>query len=197
MGGEPLLHPLINYIIEFARLKFSKTEITVLTNGLLLNSMSGDFWYTCKDNNVRVAMSYYPIDTYVHTAAVKIKAKTFGVKFKEFSGAKTFERTINIKGNSDPQKAINFCRGDIAKLCPILFNGRLYHCSLTAFVHIFNNHFKKNIPQPDGIDITDSDMYDDRLLSILSKPCETCRFCLTESVPTTWGLSKKDIKEWI
>jgi MoaA/NifB/PqqE/SkfB family radical SAM enzyme len=47
-GGEPLLHPRILEIFTIARKYFPRTDLSFMTNGLLLLKMPEIFWETCK-----------------------------------------------------------------------------------------------------------------------------------------------------
>ena len=72
LGGEPLLHPEINVLMKIARKYFPKTQIVLLTNGILLPAMPNDFWKTCKKNKIIVIISYYPIEIDIKTTALSI-----------------------------------------------------------------------------------------------------------------------------
>jgi MoaA/NifB/PqqE/SkfB family radical SAM enzyme len=61
MGGEPLLHPSIIEIIKIARQNF-KGEINICTNGILVDKQSTEFFKACRDNEVSIAITKYPIN---------------------------------------------------------------------------------------------------------------------------------------
>ena len=44
LGGEPLLHPEINKLMNITRFYFPHTTIDIITNGLLLDKMPDSFW---------------------------------------------------------------------------------------------------------------------------------------------------------
>ena len=62
LGGEPLLHPQIIELIEITSNLFPKSEIIILTNGILVNKMDEKFWQALKDNNVKLETTQYPIN---------------------------------------------------------------------------------------------------------------------------------------
>jgi len=71
MGGEPLLHPNICEFLYIARKNFPKTDIRLVTNGLLLKKMPEHFWVALRLTNVKVDMSKYPptnneFDSYIN-----------------------------------------------------------------------------------------------------------------------------------
>ena len=59
LGGEPLLHPHIINIIEMTRNYFPFSKIDLVTNGLLLNKMSDDFFNVCYKNKIVISISNY------------------------------------------------------------------------------------------------------------------------------------------
>lgn len=48
MGGEPLLHPQLDEILDAAREVFPHTDIWLSTNGILLLKQTDEFWNCCK-----------------------------------------------------------------------------------------------------------------------------------------------------
>lgn len=64
LGGEPLLNPDINNIIEKAGkiLKNGKTRLRIMTNGVLLPKMSESFWNMVLKYNVLISVTKYPIN---------------------------------------------------------------------------------------------------------------------------------------
>ena len=61
LGGEPLLHPSLNECMQIARRHFPKTRITLVTNGLLLTRQKDEFWQTCRENQITIQVTRYPI----------------------------------------------------------------------------------------------------------------------------------------
>lgn len=59
MGGEPLLHPEVEKFLVEARKLFPKSEIQLVTNGLLLKKRKEELLDTINDNNIRVCVSNY------------------------------------------------------------------------------------------------------------------------------------------
>ena len=78
LGGEPLLHPNLLEIICISRQYFSTAVITILTNGILLSKQSDEFWSICKENNIGISISQYPIKLDIET--IEKFSKQFGIK---------------------------------------------------------------------------------------------------------------------
>jgi len=60
-GGEPLLHPRLTEMFDIVRACFKDTDLSFMTNGILLPKMSVEFWENCRKNDVCVSLSRYPI----------------------------------------------------------------------------------------------------------------------------------------
>ncbi len=60
LGGELLLHPEINEIMRITRETFPIGRIRVVTNGILLPSMSDEFWEKCREYQVEISVSHIP-----------------------------------------------------------------------------------------------------------------------------------------
>ena len=63
LGGEPLLHPEIEKVLEVARETCGDmVKILLLTNGILLPRMGTIFWDICRKNKIFIGVSQYPIN---------------------------------------------------------------------------------------------------------------------------------------
>lgn len=61
MGGEPLLHPDIKEILIDTRDVFQESRLLLSTNGVLCKKMGEDFWNLCRDLNITIRFTRYPI----------------------------------------------------------------------------------------------------------------------------------------
>jgi organic radical activating enzyme len=99
LGGEPLLHTGITGIIKTAREYFPKTEIGILTNGLLLTKMGACFWTCCRECDVKITITKYPVK--IDMAAIKDLAKNSDVRLEilyEEGGRSFYYRPLNKNG---------------------------------------------------------------------------------------------------
>ncbi len=199
MGGEPLLHPEIIKIMEIAR-KYFDGPINIVTNGILLPKMKEDFWQSCKKNNIRITVTSYPIK--LDRVLIKKTAKLNSVKLKmrmQMMNIHTWCRLPkDINGGQDIQDNFKLCL--VANFCVFLKDGRLSTCCLPLVADRFNNFFdvKFKIEDNDFIDIyTAKDKSE--IYNFLCKPIPFCRFCKIRewNVGIEWGVSKKEIHEWI
>lgn len=202
IGGEPLLHTEIVSLMKTSRKNFTEGIIYVFTNGILLPSMSPDFWEACRENDIGIKISAYPIK--LDIAKITEMAQKYSVNVSWVRDATETERStfrkqrINLAGNSDI--ALNFAVCARGNGCITLSKGRLYTCTFAAHIHNFSRCFGQNIEltDADSLNIYD-DMTADEILQELTKPIPLCRYCDTISPPETftWGPTKRDIKEWV
>jgi hypothetical protein len=203
MGGEPLLHPKLLNFVHITRKAFPNpsTSIDIVTNGLLLLKQEETFWKTCKDNNIRVSVTKYPIN--LDFEKMVQTAKLYGVLLN-FDGTSETEpiktmchRVYDLRGSQNYKKNFKAC--GYGNGCIFLKDGRLSTCGLSSHFQHFNKYFSQNI------EVTDADSIDifksrtaKEILRYLTNPIPLCRYCNVQArtYGNTWCVSKKDIKEW-
>ena len=199
IGGEPLLHPNIENCISIARTYFPKGKISIFTNGLLLLKQSDTFWKTCKNNDITLIITRYPIR--LDYESIISLAKKNDVLLEFFGTSEDFKYMNNlgldISGGQDIKKSFSMC-GE-ANNCIKLKNGRLYTCTRPAAIYKFNKFFKKNliVTERDSIDIYKASS-EKEILDFLAKPISFCKYCSFETRRSMeWGQTKGDINEWL
>lgn len=201
MGGEPLLHPQLKDFLYIARKYFPKTTLHLITNGMLLLNQTNDFWKACRDNDILIAHTKYPIELDFDT--IKEVARKNGVKYQYYdvreNGAKTsYYIPLDLKGNQN--KYVNFIKCGHANYCCFLAQGgKLFTCTVAPNIRHFNKFFNKNISltSADYIDIYKA-KNSNEVMNFLCRPIPFCKFCYVNkrTFGHAWEKSKKDIKEW-
>ena len=202
LGGEPLLNPDIITLMKIARENFTDGNIYVFTNGILLPKKGPEFWTACHDNNIGILISAYPIK--IDIDAIRSLSEKFSVCVNWAWDQQENERntfhvaTINLSGDSSIP--VNFYMCTRGNQCITLSHGRLFTCTFAPHVHHFNKFFGQHIEitEADYINIY-SDITSDEILNRLREPIPACRYCVTAkpSRKFTWGLTRKDIHEWL
>jgi len=191
MGGEPLLHQDPASFISITRTIFPGSHIRFVTNGILLPKAPTSFWETCRNTNTTINLIAYPPLKHINELRTLCESERVSLTVRS---VKTFNACNNLLGDSDKRKAFEFCRNKF--FCPLLKEGRLYHCAMPAYVHYFNQSFGYQIVADKGINIHARSISGAKILRQLNMPIETCRWCTQDDVPFLWAVSKKDPADW-
>ncbi|MDR2426987.1 MAG: radical SAM protein [Endomicrobium sp.] len=200
MGGEPLLHPNVSDFFKMTRNYFPKTSIVLVTNGILLNHQPDKFWIECKENNIQIENTVYPID--INIERIENTADKYHVNFIPYGC--TVEKTktsyhipLDLEGKGNCAENFAYCFH--ANNCIMLKKGKIYTCSIAPNIEHFNKYFNTNVPssERDGIDIYKVNKIDE-ILDFLAKPIPFCKYCNIQkrSFNHPWKTSKKEILEW-
>lgn len=200
-GGEPLLNKDIVQYIRIAHEFLPEAKILILTNGILLNDMSQEFFDVCRECGAKLEVTKYPIDfDYDKVEALAMK---HGVEFHYYDGGISIKTTsykpLDLDGRQDKYESFHSCYMANAT-CVTLKNGRLYGCTLPPHIDVFNEYFDKDIK------VTDKDyiyIYDDisaeDIFDFLCNPMSMCKYCKVKewTHDNKWKTSKRMIEEWV
>lgn len=201
LGGEPLLHPDISYILKVARQAYRHVPIFIITNGFLLDRMDEEFWNTCKEKNIAIEITRYPVKFDYSRIATIIKERNY-VHIEYKGRTKLFKKRqyvlpIDSEGKQDGTDSFRHCF--MAGSCINLSNGHLYTCSYAAFINRFNKYFNKNIPvtSEDSVDIYSTENTEETIKK-LTNPIPLCRYCAVRQrrYGMEWEVSCKEYSEW-
>jgi hypothetical protein len=200
LGGEPLLHPEITNIIKIARSHFHGGDINIVTNGILLKKMPGDFWDACRENDINIIISGYPIKLDIDGIKNITKKNNIRLTIRgNANDVKIWNKVpIDTGGGQDAVKNFRICYG--ANFCITLEEGKLATCPIPFVIRHFNKYFNQNIPaaEQDCIDIFKVKSIDE-IFDFLRRPAPICAYCNLKKIiyGITWAVSKKEITEWI
>lgn len=200
IGGEPLLHPNLSVCMRIARTYFPKGEISVFTNGLLLLKQRDEFWQTCREQNISIIVTKYPVA--LNYEEIMDRAQKEQVVFKFFTTSEDFKFMINlgldVDGTQDMEHSFFQCNE--ANNCIKLRDGKLYPCTRPAAIYRFNHYFGFDLEvcKADFIDIYEA-VNKDEILKKLAEPIPFCRYCnvLKERNAMNWGKTEGKLEEWI
>lgn len=200
LGGEPLLNPEITLFMRCVRICFPDTEISVFTNGLLLEKMGQEFWEECRESVIQIIITKYPIKDGIYQRVEK-RCREEQIKWSYFGNTMvckySYHYPLDLEGKQDARAMYLHCGN--ANECITLKNGKLYTCSVAPNIDSFNRYFHQNIElcAEDGIDIYQTDSRQE-ILNFLSHPIPFCRYCKVyeRTDGHKWGVSKRTIDEW-
>ena len=184
LGGEPLLNPAFCDYVCIVRKYFPYTRIIIVTNGLLVPSLTETQIDILKQNHVILSISAYPVlDLQKITDFVNLHEIQTDIRSQKLY----FTKYLNPNGSSDKKAVFDKCP---RKECTFLGNGKMAACCQPFTVHYFNEYFGENIPENEWIDIYSEHINGWKILEYLLTPMETCRYCAPD-ICFEWDISKK------
>lgn len=186
IGGEPFLSPDIEEYIKRTRNLLPKTEIEMVTNGLLIPKLDSRILECIKDNNITISISQY-VPTLKIIDKIKSRLEEYNIDYvlKSAMSKKKFYKTLSLKKDSIYEKkcisrgCINICDGKIAK------------CPSVLYIDELNKKFDVEFPN-EGIYSLDS-FSDGRELNLaLEKRIPLCEHCINYQID--WEPCSKEQK---
>ena len=201
LGGEPLLHPNINEVLIMTRKIFENTNLTIITNGILLNKMPDSFWKCCNQNRVTILISKFPLnidfsETFDKAKKNKVIVKFYGAEKDKYKDM--YKMALDLKGTQDNEEMHRICWQNKG-FCNYFQDGKLYKCTTVGNIQNFNNYFKKNL------EVTNLDYIDiykvknsKEIKKYFENPIPFCKYC---NIPQNkdklpFEISKKEISDW-
>lgn len=197
MGGEPLLHPNIIDLMQIARTLFQESDIAIHSNGILLSSISNEFWEACERYKIGIILSYYPVDIDYTNICSLAKKHNVCLKTEIDTGVKKFRNfKLDLTGKQSYIKSWFYCTHADASVN--LYEGKLYTCDITAHSKHLAKYF--HIPleyeESDYINIYHEHSMDD-ILKKLNAPHPFCKYCCpNDSKIIDWKISDRKLSEW-
>lgn len=201
LGGEPLLHPDLIKFFGMARRNFPDAVIIIVTNGLKLLDQPEEFWLACKENDIAIRPTKYPIP--LDFKEMEKRAADYGVKYGYYGNSGIVTKTVNfyrldVEGRQDIRRNFLFCLR--ANNCISLRHGKLYTCSVAPTARHLGRYFGKDLEAcpEDSIDIYRA-ISAREILEFLTKPIPFCRHCMVDDVrwDQPWSQSSRKIEEWM
>lgn len=202
IGGEPLYSKDIVKYMDKSRELFPNTDITIISNGVLIPSMPNEFFESLKRNNIMIAISkYHDIEFYKNIENV-MKENGCGDRyvfnyFQQFEVTMFLQMELDEHGRSDPKEMWDACCSKNG--CVMLKDGKLWSCPSLCMKYILNKHFNTNLIdyEEDGIDIYNHNL--EEIIEHLKMPKKGCRYCTRKIYDAMYfpQWSKLRKSEWI
>lgn len=198
IGGEPLIlpMPLLLGAARLIRQYFPNNDILIFTNGLLIPKMTQEFWDACRQLNIIIALTRYPIK--VDYDAIEAKVRQEGVRCDVFGDRgeddSFFRFPLDPAGKQNKRLAHLRC---FNFGCMSIVGDRLYPCSTVACAKHLNRRYNTDfqIEAADYIKISDIKNVQD-IRRLRNRPIPFCRYCKHHE-DATYGPSRREASEWI
>lgn len=194
-GGEALLHPQLDKLIDISREVFKDSRVEVGTNGILVPNISDHILDAIKRNDCTLVISCYPPTTQM-LDKIENRLKEREIKYRTNPIEKFFKR-YELQGERDRVERHSTC---FSKVCHVVKNGTYSSCYVPYGVQVFNQYFGEKINVKESI----FDLYDSGLDMIsftqkVKEALDICRFCGDIELHS-WkvaGADKDDISSWV
>ena len=194
LGGEPLMNPEIEKYVALAHEVYPYSELYVVTNGILLESMPDSFFETMRKSNARLALSLYP-PFFNKLGEWKELASRHGIILECEGEIHEFSKVQSLTPVSDENNKFFDC---LQANCNNLYEGHIAACFLPFTIHYFNEYFDKDIPSTGAINLYDEGLTTRALKEGLLMPFETCRYCADyENMPWRQISNPSTLDDWI
>lgn len=183
LGGEPFLNPEISDYIQEIRKIMPETQLYIVTNGLLIEELSGDVLQCIKDNRVCVSISEYaPTHKKINNICWILDSYKILYEIREISYKEKFCLPLSL---SDHSKYPRTC---ISNGCITIWNGKIARCPQLMYISYFNNYFNVKLPE-DGVISLDNCIAGEELLEFLKKEIPLCKHCIKNEIE--WSVCGK------
>lgn len=208
LGGEPTLHEGLIDCIKIVRREFPDSQLIILTNGVKLleleHGKNGNLWQACRDYNVHITVTVYPIK--LDYGKIEDKAKEYGVSLAMSSNIHASEltkvvkisdrHTMDLEGGVEKFYCVNclyFNKFNVLK------DGKLYMCPIAAHSNILNEKFgiRLELSKDDALDISSVDSWEE-IADFSSWHVPFCRYCDLKKWghDSRWKKSRKTMDEY-
>ena len=194
LGGEPLLLKNLDEYLRIARHYMPRTNLRVVTNGLLIPSLPQKILNALRKNDVIVDVtSYAPTKKIINNIKDILTSNKIAFYIDEFFEDYFTSFLTLHPGNNTEKSRVACCKDS----CRILRNGKIYKCPVDALKYRFEEHFGiEGLPAATGIDIYAPNF--SALLHMLDGDVEMCGWCAEQQREFPWKpTSKPKLEDWL
>jgi len=176
LGGEPLLNPDIIAYLDSARKILPHTNITIVTNGLLLPSLKEEVFEHVRSNDIVLSISEYePTHRMLPRIIEKLEQESVFYEIRQHK--ETFSKPLSLTAHS---KYPHRC---ISDGCVNILDGKIARCPTLMYIDEFNQKFGMNLPNEGILELKNAPS-GRNLLDYLKQEVPLCRHCI--AYDTTW-----------
>ena len=190
LGGEPFLNPEIGQYVKEIRKILPISEITIVTNGLLIPSINYNVFELIKDNNVNISISEYrPVHRMIERIEGILKNADVSYEIRTIDSKTKFNRPLSLSNNSKYEK---LC---ISRGCVTIWNGKIACCPTLMYISRFNEYFGYDLPDKGVLYLEDAPNGWE-LIEYLKKEVPLCSHCIKDDMEWDVCGSKPELKDF-
>lgn len=173
LGGEPLLKKNLDKYIAITRQYLPKSNLGIVTNGLLLSSTSQKILDALRENNFVVYISRYP-PTEKILDEIKTLLNENKISSSFIGPIQKFGVFITLHDGNNPEESRKKCAGN--DNCRFIRDGKIYKCPPDALKFRLAEKFGiKCLPAATSADLYASNF--SSMLEMLDGDVEMCSWC--------------------
>lgn len=194
LGGEPLLHPALAGYIRETRRAYQCAEIQVVTNGLLIPSVSDAVLYAMRENSVSFDISLYP-PTLKIREQIERRLNAAEVRRAFTEPVTHFMRRLTCRSNGNAVESFQKCS---VRWCHFLRKGELSPCPAPIILEKLLSVYGLELDISGGkLDLYRENLTGDEIADWMNHPNPVCRYC-GEPELFDWEASKSpELSDWI
>jgi len=182
LGGEPLLNPRIVPILRAARTSGIARRIVLTTNGLLLHTMTDEFWTNVDEVRLSLYPGARPTERLVEQVKKRAAESDTRLSIWEYSRFRITMVTEPHPADLVTKMIFRTCKNAHLFHCHLVQAGWLYKCACPSYLNEYVGRLGRSDYQAkaDGFDIHGTTDLQKELWEFLTNrsALDACRYCL-------------------
>lgn len=194
LGGEPLLLNNLSDYILLIRKQFLSAQISIVTNGTLLDILPDSFYELLNKNQIMLSISYYKGSTMKKVRHGIQRVMQNQINFQVFP-VKYFA-IEHVREQTEPLEKVYYaCK--LRKKPVTLYRGRIYSCPKPFSIRHYDKLYGTSYEDINlGIDIYDARNGEKEILRRLAQPMEICKICSSSPGYMEWQIGQPQPQDW-
>ena len=174
LGGEPFIALNLPKYIIAVRQTFPKTDLRIVTNGLLIGKAEKFLLEIIREYSVQLDISLYPPTMEIIDEIIEILIMN-NLRYSLYGPIEKFKKRITLSGKYNNVESFEKC---ISNNCTFLYRGKISACPGPSLCYILNDRFGSELNgKNDVIDIYIPEVTGKQILEFINRPLELCKHC--------------------
>lgn len=187
LGGEPFLNEEIGKYAEHIRGILPNSLIEIVTNGILIPSVSEDILERIRENDVCISISEYePTHRIIHDITCRLERLGIMYEIRSYESKQKFNIPLSLVKDSKYEK---LC---ISNGCITIWNGKMARCPTLMYIDRFNQQFNQQLPN-DGVMSLDEEIAGEELIRKFKERVPLCDYCVRNE--TSWDVCHRPVSQ--